>query len=410
MKLRTPVLLTLAELYEDSAAGCHGSGKLDVQPGYEALLAAAGCAEGERRELAEDELRTAAAAGVIRLEPIHRRDPRHFSKVRLSPAKEREFYNWIGRESPTARREKWAVLFREAATWQVPERWRPGWAEFCARRAESARHWQEMEPFRVTQWARGKLMLELTARLLAFQSRRYVDYVSYDLTSDSKRLEKWQGSLETLLGQVTGGAVCDFESHGLLPMPRAATLHGPLRLWSGTDLALDAAQLADAATLSVEDAVQASRIETDATRCLIIENKAPFLEIARHRSGVLLVWSSFPNDATVALLKRLYATHPALKFYHHGDTDPAGFGILRNLRKKTDIPIRAHHMRHTADAASVPLTPNEIERLNTLLRDPHMAAEHAAIAALLASGRKGNFEQERHREPPLAAWPFFEPG
>jgi hypothetical protein len=28
---------------------------------------------------------------------------------------------------------------------------------------------------------------------------------------------------------------------------------------------------------------------------------------------------------------------------------------------------------------------------------------------MLKSGRKGDFEQERHREPPLAEWPFFGP-
>ena len=406
MKLRTPVLQKLAEIYEDSAAGRYGGGKLDVQPGYDSLLAAAGCAEGERRELAEEELRAAAAADVIRLEPIHRRDPRHFAKVRLSPAKEREFYEWIDRESPMVRREKWAGLFREAAAWETPERWRAGWAEFCARRADRARCWREMQPFRVRQMTRGKLMLEFTARLLAWEGQRLVRYASCEITGDSKRLERWQGALETLLAEITGGAVRDFASHGLLPMPRVATLHGPLRIWNGDRLALDAAQLADSATLSADDITRASRIETTAARCLILENKAPFLEIAKHRSGVLLVWSSFPNAATVALLRRLHGAHPALEFFHHGDTDPAGFDILRDLRHQTGIGIHAHHMRH-ADFASVTLTANERERLAALQKDPSMTAEHADLTALLASGRKGHFEQERHREPPLMDWPFF---
>ena len=56
MKLQSKVLLKLAEIYESSAAGRYGEGKLDIQPDYEALLAVAGCAEGERRELAEGEL------------------------------------------------------------------------------------------------------------------------------------------------------------------------------------------------------------------------------------------------------------------------------------------------------------------------------------------------------------------
>lgn len=410
---RSPIFAALARIYESSQAGRTGLGSNDVQPTFALLCAeyekATGrVLEGEADALAMEELH-AADGKVMSLEWEHKLARTTLRKIRLSPAKEREFYEWIGRESPTARREKWAALFREAAAWEVPERWREGWANFCARRAENARHWREMKPFRVMQMTRGKLMLEFTARLLAWEGRRLVRYASHELTGDSKRLERWQGSLQLLLAKVTGGAVRDFESHGLLPMPIVATIHGPLRIWKGDRLALDAAHFADAATLSAEDITSAKRIETDALRCLIVEGKAPFLEIAKFRSGVLLVWSSFPNAATVALLKRLHAAHAALAFFHHGDTDPAGFDILHDLRQQTGISIRAHHMRPADDAEPKPLTANERTRLAALLDDRLMADEHADIAALLASGRKGNFEQERHREPPLAKWPFFGP-
>ncbi len=411
---RSPIFAVLARIYEDSQAGRTGRGVNDVQPTFEQVCAEFEKAnhrvlEGDAYELAMEELNTAHGQ-VLELEWAHKRARTTLRKIRLSPAREREFYEWIVRESPTIRREKWAALFREAAAWEVPERWRAEWAEFCARRADSARCWQEMKPFRVMQMTRGNLMLGFTARLLAWEGRRLVRYASHELTGDSKRLERWQGSLQMLLSKVTDGAVRDFETHGLLPMPRVATLHGPLRLWKGDRLALDAAQLADAATLSTEDIASAARIETAALRCLIIEGKAPFLEIAKLRSGVLLVWSSFPNSATVALLKRLHAAHPAVAFFHHGDTDPAGFDILHDLRQQTGIPIRAHHMRPADSAEPKDLTPNERTRLAALLDDPLMAEEHADIDALLKSGRKGNFEQERHREPPQAKWPFFELG
>ncbi len=344
---------------------------------------------------------------MLSLEWENKRARTTVRKIRLSPAKEREFYEWIGRESPTARREKWAQLFREAAAWEVPERWRAGWAEFCARRAENARQWRTMEPFHLTQLVRGKRMLEFTGRLLAWEGHRLVRCASYDITGDSKRLERWQGSLERLLAEATGGAVTGFESHGLLPMPRRAESHGALRVWIGSHLVMDATELDDS-KLSAEDIARASRLETGAARSLILENKAPFIEIAKQRPGVLLVWSSFPSAATVSLLQRLHAAQPALEFFHHGDTDPAGYAILRDLRKQTGIPIRSHHMHPADAAASVALTANERTRLAALLDDPRMTAEHADIAALLASGRKGNFEQERHREPPLAEWPFFQ--
>ncbi len=403
MKMRSPILQALAASYEASVAGRYGGGKRDVQADYEELLVLGKCAEGAAREVAESELRAARDAGLVKLDQIHRRDPRHFSKVRLSPANERRFFDYIGCESPTQRRAKWVALFCEAKAKEVPEQWLASWTEFCAIRAESARYWRKMEPFRVTQLARGKLLLEFTARLLAWKGRRLVRYASKELTGDSKLLEKWQGSLETLLAAATGDAVCDYESHGLLPMPRVATVHGPLRLHISGRI-VDCAPLHGGTTISVEDLLRADAIECDAVRCLTVEGKAPFLEIAKHQSGELLVWTSFPNDATLALLRRLPR---AMEFHHHGDTDPAGYDILHDLRFETGLPIRSLHMRYDIHDAIKPLTPLERARLSTLLKDESMAAEHANLAAMLAAKLKGDFEQERHREPPLPHWPFF---
>lgn len=407
MKLQSKVLLKLAEIYEDSAAGRHGTGRIDIQPEYETLLRDAGCAEGDMRALAEEHLQNAVAAGVIVLDPIHKRDTRHFSKVRLSPRKEHCFYEWIHRESPTARRKKWAALFREAGLRDVPSQWRGTWLSFCERRAEAALIWRNMEPFRFSQMSRGGQMLLFTAHLLAWKGQQLIRYPSYELTGNSKRLERWQLSLESLLSETSGGGIASFEAHGLLPMPCVATFHGPVRFVCHGQVSLDAALSTDSSTRSADDIRRATRIETTAARCLIIENKTPFLALSKLQSGILLVWSSFPNSATVALLKRLHEAHPALEFFHHGDTDAAGYDILRDLRQQTGIDIRSHHMRYTPDAASVLLTEDERARLERLLKDTRMSAEHADIAALLASGRKGNFEQERHSEPPLAQWPFF---
>lgn len=407
MKIRSTVLHKLAELYEASAAGKHGKGKIDIQPEYEELLRDAVCNEGNRYELAEAELIAAAAAGVIALEKIHKHDPRHFSKVRLSPQNERAFYDWIGRESPTARREKWAGLFRGAAAWTVPDAWRDSWQEFCNRRAENSTQWKEMLPFHVTQMNRGETMLRFTALLLSWKGRRLIRYTSYELTGDSKRLERWQRSLEILLEEASGGKISNFESHGLLPMPRVAIFHGPVCFWKNGRISLDASELENPVTLSLEDIQRATKIETTASRCLIIENKAPFLEIAKLNSGTLVVWSSFPNAATVALLIRLHTVHLDLEFFHHGDTDAAGFDILCDLRNRTGIDISSHVMTHAPLSTSTDLTQIEKQRLKRLSEDPAMKPEKDAITALLLSGKSGDFEQERHRPPALTHWPFF---
>lgn len=411
MKRSSPILRALARIYERSHAGETGLGIKDVQPTFDNVReefenANGRALEGDSYELAMEDLLT-ADGNVLRLQWDSQRFKTRIEKVRISPTEEREFYNWIGAESPTARREKWAALFREAATWSVPERWQKSWAEFCQRRAVNALRWTAMRPFQLVRPDRALPLLEITKRLLAWEGERLIRYASYELTGKSKHLETWQGSLETLLAEATDGAVRDFESHGLLPMPRVVVFHGPLRFWDGAHLALDAVLFADAGSLSGEDISRMSRVETTAARCLILENKAPFFEIARLQSGTLLVWSSFPTSATVLLLILLHDANPSLEFFHHGDTDAAGYDILRDLRQQTGIPIHSHYMHYTEDAASVELTNDERARLARLLKDPRMSAEHTDIAALLASGRKGNFEQERHREPPLAEWPFF---
>jgi hypothetical protein len=167
MKLRSPILLKLAELYEDSAAGRHGGGKLDFQPAIEEVLTAAGCAEGEARELAERDLRAAREAGVVALVPVHRRDPNHFVKIRLAPENEAAFFAYVGLPSPTEKRAEWSALFAEAQLWTVPDRFVEAWRAFCVRRAEAAMDWRGMKPFERNDLAGGQELLALLPRLLA---------------------------------------------------------------------------------------------------------------------------------------------------------------------------------------------------------------------------------------------------
>ena len=118
MELRSPVLLELAELYEDSAAA-------RIEPASSTLNGHRGAAPGgavfRRRcaELAESELRAADEAGVIRWSPIHRRDPHHFAKVRLCPADEAAFFTYVGLASPRAARGMGGA-FRRKSAWPVP--------------------------------------------------------------------------------------------------------------------------------------------------------------------------------------------------------------------------------------------------------------------------------------------------
>ena len=78
----------------------------------------------------------------------------------------------------------------------------------------------------------------------------------------------------------------------------------------------------------------------------------------------LLVCTSYPGSGTVELLKKLPSQ---LEFWHFGDSDQAGFDILRVIREKTGREFRPLHM--------------EIGRIP--------------------------FEQESLGRPPLRFWPFY---
>ena len=188
-------------------------------------------------------------------------------------------------------------------------------------------------------------------------------------------------------------------------MPREVRLHGPLRLlidgrW------LDCA-VQETAMLSLADLERVTAIECAATRCLTVENKTVFLDLARKRSGELLVWTSFPGAATLTLLALLPRT---LEFWHFGDTDPQGFHILHDLRRRSALPFRSLHMRWRDLGAGISLTVTERALLRDLIESETMLDERADLAVMLSAGHKGAkcaFEQEHLQPPPLARWPFY---
>lgn len=60
------------------------------------------------------------------------------------------------------------------------------------------------------------------------------------------------------------------------------------------------------------------------------------------RPAALLVCTSYPGSGTVALLKRL---PPNIDCWHFGDSDDAGFEILRVLQGKSGRNFRSLHMQ-----------------------------------------------------------------
>jgi hypothetical protein len=354
MKPRSPVLEALARRYERSQAGRTGESKRDVLVEIEDLLREAGAAEGEARAVAEQQLREAEKSGILKLEPLHKRDPSSLHQVRFSPNNEAKLFENVDGQSPKSVRDTLAEQFATAATQEVPARWRDEWKIWCERIRAAALAGKSVEPFDRNASTENEKLLKLLPQLLAWEGESLVRFTSCVLCGDSKILEslaavdrdgefrdKLRGKLGRLLEEITSGQIRSLDDLGILPNPRFALIHGPLKLRLDGEW-LDLGKLRGAFRLAQSDIERAESLVTTARRCLTIENETSFHELAKLQSDELLIQTSYPGSGTLKLLQRLPAE---MEFWHFGDCDEAGFDILRVLREKSVRNFQSLHMQ-----------------------------------------------------------------
>ncbi|HTR40034.1 MAG TPA: Wadjet anti-phage system protein JetD domain-containing protein [Pseudomonadales bacterium] len=354
MKTPSPVLEVIARRYERRQAGRTGEASRDVLLSLAELLAEAGCSEGEKRAVAEQQLAEAETAGILMRVPVHKRDHSNIHQIRFSPANEPALYAHLGRLSPTELRAAVANQFKEAAVVDIPTRWRENWKIWCERMRQAAFAGSSIVPFDREPSTANSQLIALLPKLLAWEGDSLVRFASCVLCGDSKQLEqlaaferdgkfsgRLRGKLGRLLDDITGGAVCTLDDVGIISNPRSVLVHGPLRLqFDGAWL--DFGVLRGSFRLSQTDIERAEAIETASLRCLTIENETTFHELAKLHSGELLLCTSYPGSGTLALLQRLPAT---IECWHFGDSDEAGFEILRVLRKESGRDFQPIHMQ-----------------------------------------------------------------
>lgn len=354
MRKLPPLLSALARRYERLKAGRTGAFSRDILVPLETLLRDAGCSEGEARASAERQLWELQREGVLILEPVHKRDQSHIGQVRFSPENEARFYQQLGLPSPTNVRTALAGQFEAAAAAEVPGQWRAAWQRWCEQMREAALAGSSVQPFDREPSSDNAVLLDLLPKLLRWQGESLVRFASCVLYGDSKKLEalapiertgefsgKLRGKLGRVLSDVTDGSVQTLDDLGIIPNPRFALLHGPLRLFLHGNW-LDLGHLQGPFRLSQVDIEQAGDLCTTARRVLTIENETSFHELAKLQCGELLIHTSFPGSGTLSLLRRLSTT---MEYWHFGDSDAAGFEILRVLRVKSGRDFRPLHMK-----------------------------------------------------------------
>jgi hypothetical protein len=400
------VLKVFADRYRDSQSGRTGVCTTDFTLDYHKLLKAAHADSAAARIHVEERLREAAdqSHGMLKLD-THPRDERLIHIVRLSrEGGEPWLFHRLRESSPTEERRQLADLFESFQNASVPPNDKGAWSNWCLQLAQHALDGSTIAPFTRDDLAGNRELLTIIPRVLDWQGESLLRFASCIICHDSKRLEQLLPRLESALRQITAGRIQSLEDLGLLDKPRQVSVRGPLRLElpGGT---LNLGLLHAPVSISETDFHQAIAIHCDAAQVLTVENETTFLELAKLNSDTLLIQTSYPGRAVLALLARLPAPLP---IHHFGDTDTAGFDILRDLRTRSGRTIHPLHMHHRPREGSEILQPQDLQIIDRLLAHPRMADCHAALQAMRNSGTKGDFEQESLGRPSLPDWPFYE--
>ena len=383
----SPVLLALADRYRNSRAGREG-GSADFLTDFRDLLKSAGSEDGDERIRAGDDLRRAVheSGGLLTLD-LHSRDSAIIHRVRLKTGGEAWLFQQIGQRAPSLARKKLAGDFRIHATHAVPH---PGWRPWLEALSGMALAGKSVLPFERDDPALNAELLRVIPAVLAWPEESLIRYASAVICKDSKRLEVLQARLLQALRAITGDEETTLESFQILQVPRSVLIHGPLVLDLPNGMA-DFGLLAGPVSISGLDLARAKAIRSTSRAGLTVENEGVFRELAKRNVGILLVHTSFPGAATRFLLERL---PEAMSLYHFGDSDPAGFDVLRDLREKTRRSIQAVGMAFRPHADCPPLTPAERKTAERLLDSPLLADVRPILHAMLEAGSKGDFEQE----------------
>lgn len=383
---------TLARLYSASTAGTRGATR-DFTVEREEFLSAARASDGDARELAEEFLAGIDhwSGGTV----VTDRHPRSKAVVALRVRRnggEEWLFAFLEQPSPSAKRDALADFFVDAAS-QAPgafceQTWKAMFLDY----ADAARSGRSVQPFFRDGPCRNSELLLALRGVMNWREPSLIRYASAVICGDSKVLESLAPRIAPMLERLTGSA--SLEDRGILAKPRMVTVHGPLIIECNGNR-VDLSPLAGATRLSDTTLLEAEAIFTGAPCCLTVENEDSFWELCKLQTGILLIHTSYPGAATRTLVQKL---PPSLPRYHFGDTDPAGFDILRDLREKTGLPVlpflMAPDLSTSCHESYRPYSHQEQQLLQRLAESSSMEDLATTIGQMILYGGKSRYEQE----------------
>lgn len=373
---------------------------------WEKLLDDAGVARAEDRQAAVREAEKEQALGHLKLHGLKGR-AYLVQKIEIPLDAESWWHEQFGSRAGSDCQQRSLEVLRDSFDREhplLPELWtalgQSLKVAFTAAKTLGPFSWREPERvkfllsllFDVTsrEWPRGTLLRD----------------ASVSMGHDSKLLEGHQGALARAL-ELLFGREMPLEALGIQTSNSTLHFSGPLTLHfeNGKSHATDFLRFES--TLPVAEIERAVGITTTAERLLTVENrKTSFLQLARADAGrsTLIIATSFPSQAVRLLLEKISVDLP---HYHFGDTDPAGWDILRCLSEVAPRPVTPFLMKWRPSAKASTLTYRERQILVRLLADPCMTDCAGELRQMLESGTRGDFEQESLGRPDIAGWPFY---
>lgn len=394
-----PLLRALLNSYRRSQRGRTGSGR-EFNIRYDKLVherARATVSEEKRGRAVLDRLRS---AGVVRWDhkPLQREK---IKTIYISPTAEKELFSAAGETPPEEKRTNDTAVFGEFTGAMTGTRWAGSWDELVAEVIDQFKSGKSPAPFRSGEAAWNRDVLCGLAAVLRNDQPVPMRRFSARIFGDSKRLERLVSGLETLLDSITAEEPMQLADFGISQHPPSLIVHGPLELVLATGR-LDLSAARGPISIAHEDIFAAQGLSTTAKRVVTIENHTTFRELARLQSGDLFIATSYPSRAVLTFIEKL---PPEIPLFHFGDSDPAGFSILRTLRGRTNRSITALHMVFRGPGG-LKLTKRERVLLDSLIADPLLADMKAELSAMRGAGTKGAFEQEA-LPPPDRSFPYL---
>ena len=183
------------------------------------------------------------------------------------------------------------------------------------------------------------VLLALSA-LTKLTSETYVRNFSNAVFADSKRFQKIQGCIESILCTYGGQELTKhtvLSTFNLVDNPTYIMFKGFLHInINGQEIHLE--KIPGGISLPSTAVPAVRNVSIEGTSLITVENLTTYHDEPVCQNAIIYL-GGFHNSIRTDLLKLIYAGNRDKGYFHKGDIDVYGFVILENLKKKTGIPF-----------------------------------------------------------------------